>query len=65
MHLIVYSKHNDVLLDEFKIFKENTCELQFDTEIYNDTKYKYSIFDSQGKLIYKILAIGCWVSLYK
>ena len=53
VHLIVYSKHNDVLLDEFKIFKENTCELQFDTEIYNDTKYKYSIFDSQGKLIYK------------
>lgn len=53
VHLIVYSKQNDVLLDEFKIFKESTCELQFDTEIYNDTKYKYSIFDSNGKLIYK------------
>ncbi len=53
VHLIVYSKQNNVLLDEFKIFNKGFAELEFDTEVINDTKYKYSVFNADGKLIYK------------
>lgn len=53
IHLIVYSIQNDVLLDEFKIFDKGLTTLEFDTELINDAKYKYSVFNAQGKLIYK------------
>lgn len=53
VHLIVYSKQNNVLLDEFKIFEKDFEKLEFDTEVINDTKYKYSVFNTEGKLIYK------------
>ncbi|MEE3349565.1 MAG: VPA1262 family N-terminal domain-containing protein [Candidatus Gastranaerophilaceae bacterium] len=53
VHLIVYSIQNNVLLDEFKIFDKGLTALEFDTELINDAKYKYSVFDAQGKLIYK------------
>lgn len=53
VHLIVYSKQNDVLLDECKIFNLGLDELEFDTAVSNDTKYKYSVFNTDGKLIYK------------
>ena len=53
VHLIVYSIQNNVLLDEFKIFNKGFAELEFDTEVINDTKYKYSVFGADGKLIYK------------
>lgn len=53
VHLIVYSKQNNVLLDEFRIFNKGLDELEFNIELINDTKYKYSVFDADGKLIYK------------
>ncbi len=53
VHLIVITVDGNVLLDEIKTFDNGQIDLMFDTKVINDAGFEYSVFDKQGKVIYK------------
>jgi hypothetical protein len=68
VHLIVYSRSREVLLDELKPIMQGTKEIQFSKELTNDGSFECWVFNKSGELLHRdkahwILSIGMTMNL--
>ena len=53
VHLTIFTDFDNVILDEIKKFPMDSNIIKFGENLKNDIGYKFSVFDNDGKLIYK------------
>jgi len=63
VHLVVYSRSNEILLDEFKLIQKGTKKSAFSKALKDDGGCEYWVFNRNGDLLHKdkynyILSIG-------
>jgi hypothetical protein len=68
VHLIVYSRSNEVLLDELKTIKQGIEEIQFTKELNGDGSFEYWVFSKDGDLLHRdkahwLLGIGLTMNI--